>query len=368
MKIILTFLFIIHGLIHLMGFAKAFDLAQLPLLQAFVPPPVGLVWLAAAMLLVISGVLLLVGIKRWWLAAALGIVLSQILIFSTWSDAKVGTMANVILVIPVVVAALGAAPWNFRAAYKRNVTVRLNQPPAATKLLAEADIAHLPPAVQRYLRFANVVNQPQVWNYRMRFRGGLRNGPNDKWMQITANQQSFTASPARLFLIESSMFGIPYNAFHRYVDGQATFHVKVASLLEVVDAHGAEMNQGETVTLFNDMFFLAPASLIDRRIRWEELDPLTVRATFTNAGNTVTAVVSFDRSGALVNFVSDDRFMTVNGKVYENHPWSTPVREWREFDGCRLPAVIDTVWDLPGSKFVYGHFEVLEVKYNVTGS
>ncbi len=367
MKYILSILLIVHGLIHHMGFVQAYGLAQSLLIKAFIPRPVGLVWLATALLLVASGIVLAVGMHWWWLPAAIGVVISQILIISAWSDAKAGTIANAILLLPIVVTALSLAPWNFRAAYNRDVAARLNQQPADIKLLAEADLAHLPPAVRRYLEFANVVNQPQVWNYWLRFKGEFRLDPGKNWMPTTAYQLNFTDSPARFFLMDASMFGIPMTAFHRNVEGQATFQVKLASLLKVADAYGPEMNQSETVTLLNDMFFLAPASLIDPRIRWEELDPLTVRATFTNAGNTVTALVPFDNSGALVNFVSDDRYMTSSGKTYELHRWSTPVREWKEFDGRRLPAVIETVWDLSGEEFVYGRFELIEVQYNVTG-
>lgn len=113
------------------------------------------------------------------------------------------------------------------------------------------------------------------------------------------------------------MFGIPFNAFHRYVGPETTFRVRLASYMTVVDTHGAEMNKSETVTLLNDMFILAPATLIDRNILWEKLDPLTVRATWTNAGNTISVVVSFDNSGALVNFVSNDRSRKSDGKIYE---------------------------------------------------
>ena len=49
---------------------------------------------------------------------------------------------------------------------------------------------------------------------------------------MTAYQQSFANPPARLFLVESSMFGIPFNAFHRYVGPEATFRVRLASLLD----------------------------------------------------------------------------------------------------------------------------------------
>jgi hypothetical protein len=367
MKYILIALLVIHGLIHLLGFSKAFGLAQPQLLQAAISRPMGILWLAVALLLVVSAGMVFLAGQWWWVPATFGVVVSQVLIFTTWNDAKAGTIANIILLFPIVVAALGAAPWSFRSTYNSEVATGLREQSQQPKLLTEADTTHLPPVVQRYLEFVGAMDKPQVLNYRLHFRGALRNGPDDKWMPMTAYQQSFVNPPARFFLIESSMFGVPFNAFHRYVGPEATFKVRLASLLTVFDAHGAEMNKSETVTLLNDMFILAPATLIDPKIVWEELDPQTVRATWTNAGNTISAMVSFDNSGALVNFVSDDRFRTTDGKTYEQLRWSTPMGDWRDYDGHKLPVTGEAIWALPGGEFAYGRFELLEVQYNVTG-
>jgi hypothetical protein len=366
MKYILTALLVVHGLIHILGFVKAFGLVQTSQLQAAISRPIGILWLIVALLLVVSGAMVLLAGQWWWVPAALGVLLSQILIFTTWNDAKAGTIANVILLLPIIVAALDAAPWSFRTLYNREIAIDLQGQPAQVKLLTKADTAHLPPAVQRYLEFVGAMDKPQVWNYRLRFSGALRNGPDDKWMPMTVCQQSFANPPARLFLIESSMFGIPFNAFHRYVGPSATFKVKLASLLMMVDAYGPEMNKSETVTLLNDMFILAPAALIDPNITWEEIDSQTVRVTFTNAGNTASAVVTFDSSGALVNFISEDRYRTVDGKTYEQLRWSTPVRDWREFDGRKLPVHGEAFWTLPAGEFAYAQFELLDIQYNVT--
>ena len=42
--------------------------------------------------------------------------------------------------------------------------------------------------------------------------------------------------------------------------------IKLAGLFKVVDACGPEMNRGETVSLFNDMCFMEPGSLISLTI------------------------------------------------------------------------------------------------------
>jgi hypothetical protein len=253
----------------------------------------------------------------------------------------------------------------FRASYERDVAAGLRGGPPQAGPVTEADLAHLPPAVQRYLHFAGSVGRPRVWNYRLRFRGELRNDAGSRWMKIKADQQSFVDPAARLFLVKGSMFGLPFEAFHRYVGPAATFKVRLASLLTMVNAAGPEMDQSETVTLLNDMCLLAPATLIDPRIAWEELDPLTVRVTFSNAGNTVSATLSFDDTGALVDFVSDDRSRSTDGKTYEQLRWSTPIHAWRTFDGRRLPVEAEAIWRSDEQAFAYARFEILGVEYNV---
>nr|WP_044200853.1 DUF6544 family protein [Oscillochloris trichoides] len=367
MKYLFIFVLGVHGLIHLMGFAKAFNLAAFEPIQTPISQPLGLLWLGAGLLLVVSVVLFFALPTWWWLPALLGVVLSQVLISTAWSDAKVGTLANLIICVPALVAALLAAPWNYRAQYGRDVAAGMASHTNQTEVVTEADLAHLPAAVQQYLRFAGVVGQPRVRNYQLQMHGGLRNGPNDGWMQVKIDQQSFVGPHERLFLVDTAMFGVPAQAYHRYIGPHAIFEVKIAALFRIVDARGPEMDRSETVTLFNDMCLLAPATLIDPQIVWEELDPQTVQATFTNAGNTIRAVLSFDANGALRNFYSDDRSRTTNGQSYKQVRWSTPVTSWRTVNGRPMPEA-EARWHLPEGEFAYAYFVVDAVEYNVTQS
>nr|HRC87082.1 hypothetical protein [Thermoanaerobaculia bacterium] len=104
MKTVLLLLLTVHGLIHLMGFAKAFGYARLEALRGPVSRPMGLLWLAAALLLVTAAALVLLAPKLWWWAGAAGLVLSQLAIVSSWKDARFGTLANLLLLLPVALA------------------------------------------------------------------------------------------------------------------------------------------------------------------------------------------------------------------------------------------------------------------------
>lgn len=90
-----------HGLIHLMGFAKAFGLAELPQLTQPVSRGAGVAWLAAASLILGAVAMAWSGSRHWWVPGLLGAAVSQAVIATAWGDAKFGTVGNVILLIGV---------------------------------------------------------------------------------------------------------------------------------------------------------------------------------------------------------------------------------------------------------------------------
>jgi hypothetical protein len=364
-KLLFAVFLSVHGLIHLMGAAKALGLADLPQLTQQISRPLGMLWLLAAALLVATAVLLLACPQWWWLLGAGAIVVSQVVIVTSWADARYGTFANGILLLGVVLGLLSQGPWSFRAEYDRTVAQGLKRT-AASPLLTDADLDHLPGAVQRYIRLNGAVGQPRVQNFRARFHGQIRSGPAARWMSFTGEQCNFYDQPSRLFLMDASMFGIPFQAFHRFIGPSATMRVKVASAVTVVDAKGPEMDEAETVTLFNDLCVFAPGLLIDRRIRWQEIDPHNVRATFTNLSHTVGAVLSFNDRGELVDFVADGRgAAAADGKSFTRMRWSTPLGDYRGFGSHRLMGRGEGVWHAPAGDYSYLQFHLDAIEHNV---
>jgi hypothetical protein len=294
-------------------------------------------------------------------------VVSQAAIVTSWADARYGTIANVVLLAGVVIGFLSQAPWSFRAEYDRDVTQGLARA-AAMPLLTEADVEQLPVVVQRYIRLSGAVGQPRVQNFRARFHGQIRSGPDARWMSFTGEQHNFYDQPSRLFLMDATMFGIPVQAFHRFIGPSATMRVKVASIVAIVDAKGPEMDQAETVTLFNDLCVFAPGALIDPRIQWQAIDPQTVGASFTNLSHTTRAVLSFNDRGELTNFVADGRGAgSADGKTFTRMRWSTPLAGYRQFGSHQLMARGEGVWHPPAGDYSYLRFNLDAIEYNVAG-
>lgn len=361
--LLLSALLLIHGLIHVLGFGKAFGFLNAARLTQTVPKAAGIPWLVTMILFLAAGCFLLFGSRAWWLPAVPALLISQGLIIQSWTDARFGTIANVIIAVPVFVAFMGALPSSFESRYKGEVERRLKHL-AAGRVVTADDITRLPLPVQRYLIYAGVVGKPGVRNFRAEFRGSFKRSEKSGWMSISARQYEFYDEPARVFYIKSALFGIPFDGLHLYVRDHASMEIKVANIFKAADAKGEKMTRGETVTLFNDMCLMAPSTLLDSSVVWKSLDSLTAEASFTNNGTTIGAVLSFNGKGELVDFVSNDRYLSADGKTYTSYPWSTPAGSYREIAGRKIPTHVETVWHKPDGDFSYGKFDLVAIEYD----
>jgi hypothetical protein len=231
------------------------------------------------------------------------------------------------------------------------------------EIVTEADLEHLPLIVRKYLRFVGVVGKEKVYNMRVILGGRMRSNPESSWMKIKSRQYNFFNNPVRVFYIKARNAGIPVIGLHVYKNENATFVVKLLGLFKVINAKGDKLDQSETVTVFNDMCLLAPSTLISRNIKWEEIDPLSVAAKYTNGRITISARLLFNEKGELINFISNDRYDT-DGKKYHNYPWLTPVKEYKEFNGYNLCSEASADYQRPDTTFSYAEFKVKEVEYN----
>ena len=363
MKAALAILIILHGLMHLFGFFNTMDLVHFSKPAEGIIRINGFLWLIVAIILVAAAIFLLTERDWWWIPAFMGTAVSQYLIVTSWQDAKFGTIANIIILLTVVV---GFGTWNFGYRYRSDVRQQLRQGVTGEDtLLTDEDIRHLPAPVKKYIYYTGVMNKPKVRNFIAEFDGQFRLKVTDGWMNFNSEQYNFTANPTRLFFMTARMKGIPASAYHSYQHGGATMDIRLLSLFTVEHRSGRELDMAETVTYFNDLCIGAPAALIDERIKWEEIDDQKVRARFTNNKITISAELSFNKKGELVNFISDDRYYDAGTIGMKKARWSTPISNYKEINGQRVPTRAEAVWSLPGGYFCYGKFHLLKLHYNV---
>lgn len=102
-KEIIVGISLIHGIIHLIGFAKAFHVDGIDQFDEDISKIYGFGWLLACGLFIVSAILLL--LENWtWVIGAIGaVIISQSLIHRYWLDAKTGSIINLILIAAILI-------------------------------------------------------------------------------------------------------------------------------------------------------------------------------------------------------------------------------------------------------------------------
>jgi len=285
--------------------------------------------------------------------------LSQTLIILAWTDAKYGTLANIIILVAVLIVLFGK---HFKHTFYQDATDSiLRSHKAAHETLVNNDIMHLPIPVQKYFHFADVVGKPKLRNMKVIMKGRMRY-KNKAWFSFNSIQYNTFDNMERLFFMEANVNNLPTKGYHFFKDGKAKMDIKLLSMIPVVSESSELLKKAETVTVFNDMCIMAPASLISENIKWEEVNDTEVIAHFTNDGITISAKLFFDDEGALINFYSDDR-IDINGK--KSYGFSTPLSRYKDVNGYMKPTYGEAIWHYPEGKFVYGKFDIESISYNL---
>jgi hypothetical protein len=239
------------------------------------------------------------------------------------------------------------------------------QPLKAEDMISDKQIAHLPNCVKKYLAYTGAIGKSIPQNVFIEFDAEMYRKPCDKPMKSHSVQYNFYGQFSRLFLMDASKMGIPFRALHLYINELAIFQVKVAELFKVVDVTGEELTTAETVTLLNDMCIFAPGCLADKRLTWSEIDALSTRVTLTNGKYVVSAILYFNELGELINFMSDDRSALQDDGTVKKFRWTTPISNYKELDGRKIPTEGKTIWHYPEGDFTYGVFTLKRINYNV---
>ncbi len=240
------------------------------------------------------------------------------------------------------------------------------QPLQSENVLSEHEAAHLPDCIKKYLTYTGAINKSKPQNIFIEFDAEMYRKPGDKPMKSHSVQYNFYGQYSRLFLMKAGKMGIPFRAMHIYQNYQASFQVKVADMFKVVDIKGEELTKAETVTLLNDMCIFAPGSLTDTRLTWNEIDSLSTKVTLTNGKYVVSAILYFNETGELINFISDDRYALQDDGTMKQVRWETPVLNYKEIEGRKIPTYGKTIWKYPEGDFTYGVFTLQSIKYNVS--
>lgn len=269
-------------------------------------------------------------------------------------------MKTVLMIVAIVILLLiiwFCIPYSpLKAGFEKD-TERLekeNRLYADDEVFTAVDFEDFPVAVRKYIENNGYIGKRKMNLVRMEYHDVAfcqgRNGPK---LTIDYTQVDYAAKPNRLALIESSMFGVPFQGYDYYRDGRGGMKGVIAKLFPLFDQTGEEMDRACLVTFLAESMFV-PTALLQDYIEFEEISEYQVKATITAYGQTVSGTFTFNEDHEMVSFSTNDRAVVGTDGTVEYVPWSAVCGDYESgADGINRPTGFQAIWNYEDEDFVY---------------
>lgn len=365
LKILFIVILFFHGLIHLMGFAKAFNFAEMSQLTQPISKSQGVVWLTVTLLFLTAIPLFLLRKDWWWLVGIVAVLASQYLILTTWQDAKFGTIANVIALFAVILA---YGQWSVNQSIANDVA-QLKQATQsnAQKTVSFKDLEGLPAPVARYFRFALKDGQPLIRVAEIKHKGEFNMG--DKWIPFESTEHFSTNPPAFIWDSDMTMGSLmSVRVRDAYFQKKGSMLGKIFGLYAMVDAKDNEkLDAGALQRYLAESGWQPTALLPNENLKWTPIDENRALATLNDGNTTVSLEFSFNENGEMTKVFTPARFKEVNGE-YKLTPWECRVGNYEEIEGMMIPMEGEVGWIMPEGYQPYWKGRITEAKYEFGAS
>ncbi|GAB6155974.1 hypothetical protein JCM17380_47260 [Desulfosporosinus burensis] len=266
-----------------------------------------------------------------------------------------------ILVLMVVIASM-IAHYHFNQSVKKEVETFYEAVRNKHEVVSENDLNGLPSPVQNWLQNSQVVGKEKIVSARTKQEVTLRLKENQPWMNAQVEQYFRTEEPGFIWTVDIKMAPL----FHivgrdKYTEGRGNLLIKLLSLKTVADGSGKEIDQGTLLRYLAEIMWF-PTAALSEYIQWEEIDSSSAKVTMSYRGVSASGVYTFNEKGEILSFVAQ-RYGDFDGE-YRMETWSCEMKEYKEFEGFKIPSQGYITWKFKTGDFEWYNFEVKEMEYN----
>ena len=362
MRLTLILLIIIHGLIHLMGFCKAFGILDIKELSLPISKPYGIVWLLSFLFLISAAILYSVKFNYWWLFGIIGVTLSQMLIFYFWSDAKFGTVPNIVISLAVIIAFLDL---NFNKKIDNEILAILSQSESTkNEIVTDQELSNLPSPVKKWLINSGIVGKERINKVWLSQKALMKMKPEQSdWYEATAKQCITVDNPAFIWTVDLEMSPImQIKGRDKYEEGKGEMLIKMNSLINIVNEKGEKINEGTLQRFLGEIVWF-PSAALSPYIKWKEIDSLTAQAVMDYKGTTGKGTFYFNTDGDFVKF-SALRFKgnEADDKRFE---WIISAKDYTIIYDIKIPTELEATWIMENENWTWLKLEITDIVYNL---
>lgn len=223
-------------------------------------------------------------------------------------------------------------------------------------IITEDDLKVLPEVIQKYFIKNGYVGIESASIIKFDFKDvEFSMGVNKPNVKIDYTVYDFVKDPTRVALINSKMFGIPFQGIDICKDGKATMKGILA----------------KNITLFNTKFdiidssYLAecmmhPSIALQENITYKQIDDYSVEATIRKNGRKTTGIFYFNENYEMTHFI-DEKRLSSDTNTYEK--WSAVTSDYKVVNGVNRPTKFQAVWNFSEGDLVYFDSKNMKISY-----
>lgn len=233
------------------------------------------------------------------------------------------------------------------------------------EVYTKEEFSHLPISIQKYIQHCGYIGTPKMSYMKIAYEDvDFMQGINGPALTIDYVQYNFIKNVERIALIQSSMYGVPFEGYDYYIDGTGGMKGVIAKGITLFNQTGKDMDKACLVTYLAESLF-APEIILQDYITFEEISKYVVQATITYNDICAKGVFTFNEEYEMMSFYTEDRAITNEDGSMEYVPWSAICGEFKTYNnGIKYPSKFKAVWHYPKEDFIYFDGKVKEIEYD----
>lgn len=226
------------------------------------------------------------------------------------------------------------------------------------------DFSHLPIPIQRYIENCGYIGTHKMSYLKMEYNNvNFMQGRNGPTLKIDYTQYNFVNEPCRMALIDSTIFGIPFEGYDYYQNGTGGMKGIIAKVITLFDQTGTDMDKACLATFLAESLF-SPTILLQDYISFEEINDFQVRATISYGEQTASGIFTFNEQYEMISFTTNDRAVAGTDGKMEYIPWTALCSDYQITEsGIKYPTKFQAVWNYPDEDFTYFDGVISKISY-----
>ncbi|MFZ9760303.1 MAG: DUF6544 family protein [Candidatus Kapaibacteriota bacterium] len=227
----------------------------------------------------------------------------------------------------------------------------------------EGSIQSCPEPVRHYLRMAMGNSKQLIHFARIKQVGEFRTSPDGDWSASRADGHYLATKPG---FIWKARFGggiIPSKiAWLELLDGKGFGSVKFLGLFTLLNPSGYEADTSLLTRYLMEAIWFPTALLPSSLLRWNPINAHSAEAVLHYGSLHVSAIFEFNEQHEVIRITTEDKYRDFRSS-FEKATFTLHCSNYQTFDGMRIPASMEFVWNLPKGDFSYGKYTLVHTDY-----